>query len=260
MKPGFPWSALLLAMLCPYGGASAAEEPMAHGESRRVWEAGVARESLTRGLPAWHSRYLNGRWSDDRSRQLFAGIRETERYALRDRELHLGGGLALGAATQLQLEVGSSDTHRVLAARYGTVQWQHQPGGGWSLGAGWRRSSYDNGVTGVVNLGIERYLGNERFAYTLYSGGPDGAGRAPAHRWQWDHYYGERNHVGLAVSHGRETEYSAGVFVTSRVSGVSLGGAHHLAPGWALVWQGGSVRQGALYTRSGISLGLRHAF
>lgn len=248
----------LLLVLLPFGAACAAEAPAA---GRQEWEAGVSHERLTRGLPSWRSRYLAAEWQGVDRRVLYGGLRETERYALKDSEVHLGGVLPLAASLQLQLEAGVSDSHRVLAARYGLLRLDYQPAPGWSLAAGWRRSAYDAGMSGVGHLSVDRYFGAERVSYTLYEGGPDGGALLPSHRWQWAHYYGERDWIGLSLNHGRETEYAAGGnFITSRVSGATLAGRHQLAAGWALTWDAGRQRQGDFYTRSGVRLGLRHAF
>jgi YaiO family outer membrane protein len=252
--PGSDWNIAGLDDRPPSASVAAAAD-------RYEWELGASDETLSRGLPRWHSRHLVGEWHGPDRGSLYAGLRETQRYALDDREAHVGGVLTLGAASQLQLEAGFSDTHRVLARRYGLLQLEFRPAAGWSLAAGWRRSDYDAGMTGVLRFGVDRYIGTERFGYTLDEGGPDGGALSPSHRLQWAHYYGERDWVGIALSRGRETEYAPnGVFLTSRVSGASLSGRHGIAPGWALVWNAGSVRQGDFYTRSGVQLGLRHAF
>lgn len=224
-------------------------------------EAAFSRENLSRGLPAWQERnVLIERHRADKQ-VLYGGLRETERYQLTDSELHLGAYQPLTQRMQLQVEAGASSTHRVLASRYGVLGLQAQPWAGWGVSAGWRRSSYDSGNTGVVNLGVEHYRGAERFAYTLFSGGPDGAGRLPSHRLQWTHYYGERDWLGIAAVSGRETEHAgSGRFLTSRISSLALGGRHGVGPSTALVWEIGRQRQGELYTRSGVRLGLRHAF
>lgn len=228
---------------------------------RYEWEAGVSDEALSRGLPGWRSRYLIGEWRGAERKTLYAGLRETQRYALKDREAHFGGILPLSAETQLQAEAGFSDSHRVLAARYGLIQLHHQPAQGWSLSAGWRRAVYDVGLSSVIQFSVDRYIGAERFGYTLYQGGPDGSGLSPSHRWQWTHYYGERSSIGMTLIRGRETEHAGNAgFLTSQVRGISLSGRHDLVPGWWLIWDAGRVRQGDFYTRSGVSLGLRHAF
>lgn len=247
----------LCAALCLGAGISArAQDP-----SSWALEAGVSRESLTRGLPDWSSRYLAAERRTPEHGSLYAGWRQTQRYARDDREAHAGGLLPLGVDTQLQLEAGRSDSHRVLPAGYGLLQWMHKPAEGWTVGAGLRRSAYDLGWTRVANVNIDRYLGNERFGYSLYGGGPDRSGLSASHRLQWAHYYGDRDWIGLSLTKGQETEATGGArFLTSRVSAVSLSGRHSLAPHWSLIWDAGRQRQGDLYSRSGASLGLRRTF
>lgn len=231
-------------------------------EGRYELETGFSYERLTNGQPNWRSAYLLGEWHGADRKSLYGGVRETQRYALTDHEVHVGGVLPLDARTQVQVEVGNSNTHQVLAKDYFRIQIQIQPAQGWSLDAGLNRSYFDLGPTRVFHLNVDRYLGNERFGYTLYEGGPDGAGLSPSHRWQWAHYYGESDWVGVSLIYGRETEYTGDStgFLTSQVSGAYLSGRHDLAPGWALVWNAGSLQQGDSYTRSGVSFGLRHAF
>lgn len=229
-------------------------------EARVEVEAGASHENLTQGLPRWSSRYLLlERRAADRQ-VLYGGWRDTERYDLKDSEVHAGAYLPLAPWAQFQAEAGYSDSHRVLARRYGVLGLHLAPGSGWGLSAGWRRSEYDSGYTGVLSAGVERYVANERFAYTVFSGGPDGTGSSPSHRLQWNHYYGERDWIGLALASGRETEYAAGRFITSRIDAINLAGRHEILRDWAVSWELGSQRQGDLYTRSGLRLGLRHGF
>lgn len=224
-------------------------------------EVGVSHEHLTRGLPAWRSRYLLGEHRTAGDTIFYGGLRAIERHSLTDREAHGGIGVPVSPTLRVQAEAGISDTHRILAARYGAVQFEAQPATGWTLAGGWRRSSYDAGMTSLLHVGGDRYVGQERFSYTVFSGGPDGTGRAPSHRLQWAHYYGDRDWAGIAINAGRETE-NTGVagFVTSRVHGLTVAGRHGLGGEWSLSWEAGRLRQGDAYTRSGARLGLRYAF
>lgn len=249
--------------IAPAGIAGAAIPPLAThtAKPRTAIEVGVSRERLTRGLSAWHSRYLRGEHRTADDTMFYGGLRETERYARVDHEAHFGIGAPVTSSLRFQAEAGTSNTHRVLPARYGAVALQYAPAAGWTLSGGWRRSAYNSGMTGIIHLGVDRYVGAERFSYTLYSGGPDGSGSAPSHRLQWAHYYGERDWVGIALSTGRETENqgTAG-FLTSQVSGLNVSGRHSLDSVWSLVWEVSRVRQGESYTRNGASLGLRYSF
>ncbi|MBI5108906.1 MAG: YaiO family outer membrane beta-barrel protein [Rhodocyclales bacterium] len=224
-------------------------------------EVGAAHETLSKGLPDWRSRYLLLEHRGPERRVFYGGWRDTERYRLRDEEVHGGAWLPLSPALQVQIEASASGSHRVLARNSGLLGVQFEPASGWGLAAGWRRSHYDAGNTRVIHLGAERYVGNERFAYTLYAGGPDGAATASSQRLQWNHYYGERDWIGISIADGRETEHGgAGSFLTSRVSNLTLTGRHQLARAWSLAWEAGRQRQGDLYTRDGLRLGLRHEF
>lgn len=259
--PTIPVAPVVVAAAAAPPIVAAAPPASAPRVDRFAMEFALSQEQLTRGLPDWRSRSLVGEWRRGDGHTLYGGWRETERYALRDGELHAGGVLALTASTRVQAEAGVSDTHRVLARHYASLQLQHEPASGWALAAGWRGSSYDTGRSRVWSAGVDRYLGAERFGYTLYEGGPEGAALSPSHRLQWAHYYGERDWIGLTLVSGRETEYiSSGVFRSARVSGAALSGRHGLGADWALGWELGSQRQGDFYTRSGFRLGLRRTF
>ena len=238
-----------------------APAPVAAATDKYELEAGVSYERLSGAINSWRSRYVVAEWRRPDRKMLYAGVRETDRFALDDREVHAGAVLPINPATQVQLEAGHSDTHRTLAARYGSLQLQYQPARGWLLGAGLRRSVYDIGQARVLNFSIDRYISAERFSYTLYEGAPDGSSLAPSHRWQWAHYYGDRDWIGITVIRGRETEYIGGTtFLNSAVSGASLSGRHSFNSAWALIWDAGYQSQGDFYTRSGVHLALRHAF
>jgi YaiO family outer membrane protein len=248
----------LASAQAPAAEAAAAADPAAN---RYFLEASLGRDGLTRGLPEWTSQQitLGGQRAD--KTLLFVGERHTERYALKDRETRIGGSLPLGESAQLGIEAASSPTHQVLAKRYGLVELNLQPATGWSVATGWKRSVYGNGLTGVVHAGVDRYIGNERFSYTHYAGGPDGSARTPSHRLQWAHYYSDADWFGLALVSGRETERNgSSQFLTTPIRGYTLSGRHTLVPGWAAVWEASRQRQGALYTRSGAQLGIRRDF
>lgn len=237
----------------------AAEAGAQNGE----WEVGASTENLTQGKAPWHSMYLNGKWRSPGQWVAFGGLRETERYDLRDEEIHLGANLPLPGGPRLEIEMGHSPTHRVLPSNYASMRIETELAKGWLGAAGWRRSAYDSGMTSVGHLALEHYFGNQRAGYTLYEGRPDGSGFAASHRLHWAWHYGgdERNWLGAAAISGRETEHVVpSGFLTARVHAVQLSGLHWISRDWAVSWEAGQTRQGDYYTRRGLHLGLRHAF
>jgi YaiO family outer membrane protein len=160
------------------------------------------------------------------------------------------------------LEGSYSGTHEVLPHNsvYGELQ-KILPGG-WGLGLGMRHNEYTSTASNVVSLLAERYWGNFRGAYTLYSGSPEGASSAASHRLQLSYYYADRSSVGLSYSNGREVENLGsprGVIATD-VLNWTVNGQHWLTPSWALTYDLVYHEQGDFYRRQGLRLGVRRSF
>lgn len=230
--------------------------------ARTEVELGYSRETLTNNLPDWTSTYLLANHQFGARHTLYGGLRETRRFGLDDTELHAGLYYPLAATWTSVVEASASPTHEVLA-RYSVYgQLQKTLAGGWGLGVGLRHSEYDLVGTNVVSVLAERYWGNFRGAYTLYTGRPEGAGSASAHRLQLSYYYANRSSVGLSYATGREVEYTGptrGVISTD-VQNWTLNGQHWFAPAWALTYDVVQHEQGSLYRRQGLRLGIRHSF
>lgn len=225
-------------------------------------EIGYSDETLSNNLPDWTSTYLLAAHRFGERKTLYGGLRQTRRFGLDDTEAHAGLYYPVSATWTSLIEASTSPTHEVLArySVYGGLQ--KNLGDGWGLGFGLRHNEYSLVGTNVLSASAERYWGNFRGAYTVYSGRPEGASSAASHRFQLSYYYADRNFVGLSYSNGREVEYlgpSRGV-LTSDVQNWTLSGQHWLAPAWALTYDVVNHEQGNLYRRQGLRLGIRHRF
>lgn len=224
-------------------------------------DAAASHDTLTRGRADWRSETLRLTRRGENHQAVYVGAGETERFGLRDQQFLAGGTLAVGKDSHFSAELGASGTHRILAKDYVDLNWHQSLGQGWGAEVGGRRSAYAIGNAALVRLGVERYVGQERFAYTLFNGGPQGKSSASSHRLQWSHFYGDQDFVGVAVFRGKEVEnVGESVLSTWQVSGVALNGRHDLSPRWSVIWDAVSVRQGDLYRRTGAQLGLRYRF
>jgi len=225
-------------------------------------EFGHSRETLTNNLTDWTSTYLlaSRRFGDRKT--IYGGLRETRRFGLDDSEAHAGVYFPLGSTWSSQIEVSVSPTHEVLARNsvYGQIQ-KNLPGG-WGLGFGVRHNEYTLVSSNVVSAMAERYWGNFRGAYTLYSGRPEGASSAASHRLQLNYYYSDRSTVGLSYTDGREVENVGPPrgLISSDVKNWGITGQHWFAPAWALTYDLVQHEQGTLYRRQGLRLGVRHSF
>lgn len=225
-------------------------------------EIGYSRETLTNNLPDWTSSYLLAIHRLGERKTLYGGLRQTRRFGLDDNEVHAGLYFPLGATWTSQIEVSASPTHEVLARGSIYGQLHKSLPGGWGLGLGLRHNDYSLAGTNVVSALAERYWGNFRGAYTLYSGRPEGASSAASHRFQFSYYYADRSSVGLSYSNGREVENVGpprGVISTD-VENWTLSGQHWFNPAWALTYDVVRHEQGALYRRQGLRFGIRHSF
>jgi hypothetical protein len=133
---------------------------------------------------------------------------------------------------------------------------------GWGLGFGVRQSEYNFATNSLYSVSAERYVGNFRGAYTLYSSRTEGADVGSAHRLQVNYLYGERNTVGLAYTTGRDIDNLAlpvGLAL-SEARDVTLSGRHWLSTNWAVTYDLLSHEQGNLNRRQGLRLGVSRSF
>ncbi|TCS71498.1 YaiO family outer membrane protein [Sulfuritortus calidifontis] len=223
-------------------------------------EIGASMENLDKGYADWESRYLEAGYQIDKRQSVYGMVRQTERFAQRDSELLAGYYHPLGPDWTLVLEGNFSPTHEVLAKWSAFAQVQRTLPDGWGAHLGLRRTEYTHDTTSTANLTLERYWSNYRAGYTFYSSYLEGSGSSSAHRLQFDYYYGEHSRVGLYAATGRELENQGTTVLASDVYSLGLVGRHWLNPDWAIIYELSSQRQGDLYTRNGIKLGLRRAF
>lgn len=260
---------LPLLALAAAAAPAARAQSSADGMKLRMSEVelGASRESLTGGRQDWTGLSLEGLHRFAPRQTLYGGIRETERFGLRDTEVWAGYYHPLAPDWTGLVEASMSGEHNVLPKSSVFGQLSKQLAGGWGINAGWRHSEFTRSTVNLLVLGAERYFGTKgggdwRVGYTLYAGRPDGASTGLAQRVALNYYYGEGSTVGVAVTGGREVEnVGPPLGVTStQVRNLSLTGRHWLTQDWALSWDLGVQEQGTLYRREGFRLGLRYRF
>lgn len=229
---------------------------------RTALEFGGSYEKLTNDLPDWSSVYLEAIRDFKPRHTLYGGLRETRRFDLNDTEAYGGLYYPLADAWTGLIEGNLSPTHNVLAKYSALVQLFRSFPGGWVAGLGLRHTEYTASTVNMAVFTAERYWSSLRAAYTFYSSRLEDAGSTPAHRFQLDHYYGERSSVGLSYTTGRESE-SVGPpvgIITTDVRDWTLYGRHWFAPKWALTYDLLTHEQGDFYRRRGLRLGIRYSF
>lgn len=224
-------------------------------------EAGYGRESLNNNTSDWLNPYLELHHRFKKRHAASLGLRETRRFGISDTEVYGGLYYPLGENWNTVFEGNFSPSHNVLPEYSLGGQIQRTLPGGWNLGAGLRQNTYALSESSVATFSVERYWGDYRAAYTLYSGRPDGGSSAPAHRFQLNYHYGERDSAGLSYTTGREVEnIGLAGLRTTEVRNWTLSGRHWFARDWALSYDLSTHKQGSLYRREGFRLGLRYRF
>lgn len=216
-------------------------------------------ESVSNGSPAWREQTVSLR--HQYAKRHGAGIEagETERFGLRDSRFALDYTVPAGDRLTVTLDAGFSPTHRVLArhAVGAAAQYEFQPA--WLLHAAARTTSYDAATVNQTVLGIERYVAD--FGWAAFWR-PSRAFGTTAHSGELrgSYYYGDRNSVSLILAAGQEASNVGTSVVLAHVSSIAISGKHWLDRRWALAYAASHTRQGDLYNRNGVSLGVQYAF
>jgi YaiO family outer membrane protein len=225
-------------------------------------EASYSQERLSNNSPDWRNIFVEGSHKFKDRHTLYGGLRDTRRFGLADNEIYGGLYYPLAPTWTGVADASLSPTHEVLPKYTLGAQLQKILPDGWIAGVGLRHNEYTLAASNVGTFALERYWRDFRGAYTLFSGKPEGGGSAPAHRFQFNYYYGEGSSTGIAYTTGREVENvgpPAGLRTTD-VRNWTLNGRHWFARDWAVSYELTNHRQGDLYRREGLRLGLRYRF
>lgn len=220
-------------------------------------------ESLTNGFGNWQTASIDFSHKFAKRQTLYGSYRETERINQRDREFVLGYYHPLNRKWLLLIEAGASPTHKVLPKWSALAQIERNFKNGWNLQGGYRRTQYNNAKVNLGIVGVEKYWGNYRAAYTLYINNLENESTSASHRVQFNRYYGEPlSSIGVSVGFGRELE-SLGIgrdVLRTDVQSFSFSGRHFFNQNWGLNYDLTLHRQGNLYTRRGGTIGIRYRF
>ncbi len=224
-------------------------------------EVGYSYDHLTNGFAPWRSAllFVGKRFA---SRQSLYGVyRETLRVRQRDREAMIGFYQPLDRRWAVLVEANASPTHRILAKWSGLAQVERKFGKGWVGSAGYRRTVFNTAQVNTGTFGAERYFSRYRAAYTLYVSGLQGAGTSASHRGQVNYYYGEQSStLGVSFAAGKELENLGTRILRTGVRSFAVQGRHWVNSRWGVNYDATLHLQGDIYTRKGVSVGLRYRF
>jgi len=235
--------------------ALAAAEPKG-GELRPYF----SRDNLDNGYQDWREAGAEIAWREAPDRVLLVRARETRRYGLTDVEAAFLAALPLSESWTLSLEGSGVSAANVLPEWSAAATLARVLDSGWVASGSWKETRYATARVTTATAGIERYLGNYRFAYTAYLSRPEGTAWSPTHRLTASWYGEGLTRLEVGAARGRESENTPAGLITSNVRNATFSGCLGITPSWGLTMDLERQRQGDLYTRKAIRLGARVFF
>lgn len=255
--------AILAALLCVLAAPALAAEPTPSPTPESTYEIGGSNDSLSNGKGSWQSAYMSYVWHADARRAIYGTLSSNTRFGNTDPQYTVGIYVPASANTILNVETSLSPTHVVLPSSTVLVSLEHRFALGWGYVLGADHRAYPGLDVVGESLLVDRYWGNFRAAYKISSVQLSNVpGSAFTHTALLAHTYGADglSQVVLSLYIGRDAENVGPGVLVSAVSGASIGGTHWSARKWALVWSLETTRQGSLYSRSGVQIGIRRRF
>lgn len=231
-------------------------------ESKYEVQVHFTQESLTRDLGTWRfaSFYIERRF---KKQIVWGTYRVSSRNSVRDQEFIGGTYRKFGKKWAAMTEAMFSPTHKYVGKFSVMGEVERPLGKGFVGHVGSRFTAYDTVKATSVYGMMEKYWGNNRAAYTYYLTNLSNAGTAPTHRVQYTRYIGEDlNSISGTVAFGREHENlgpQLGILRNNTWS-VGVSGRYWLTKKIGLNVDGLVHRQGDLYYRRGVNVGIRFRF
>lgn len=239
--------------------ASASAGPTPNSERRRSLVLTARHDRLDRGYDDWRAWRLDAAATGAGRTGVTGAVFTETRFGLDDHGVELGLIVPLRGGWTLRPQVGAVPGAQFLPRRFADLRLERVFGAGWVGAASARRSDYRGVRVERVALGIEHYVGAWRAGYTATVTRLRGTS-AVGHDLRLAREYGAGGEIGVQFATGREDALLGTQVVASEVRAWSIGGRQPLSATWALRWNAGHVRQGALYARDGLALGLERRF
>lgn len=237
-------------------GEPASMRPSAFDASPYV-EAGYTSDYLTNHAPEWNSEYVLVNLPLKAFGLLTVQGENVERFGLTDQTISASYAYSFPIGI-ITLDGRYADNPDFLAKNTVGLVWNGKlPDGlGYNLGAEQRQ--YEDAKTNIYSLGVEKNIGEFRFAYTCMVSSIDHSNGELAHRMQAQWISASNNRVGVTYSFGIEPEKIDQNTLTSiKTNYVQVNGLFWPVKRVGLVaayWHG---MEGRYYQRNGGQLGLR---
>ena len=223
-------------------------------------EIGGSSEGLSNGYGSWASEYLTAARRYTPRKSVYFTLGNAYRFESRDVSYTGGAYVPVSPNTILNVELAFSPTHEQLPHDQVYVSLEHRLAAGWGYTLETQRRSYGYASVQTGAVLVDRYWGEYRAAYWVtgvqLSKAP---GLSISQAASLTRYSGtdDESSMTLAINAGREADDLENGVHLSSIVGATLSGLQQFAPRWGFTWVVSTLREGFLYTRSGVQLGVR---
>jgi len=228
-------------------------------------ETGITADILDGTYDDWSSYYLSAEHEFENNFKIYSVITQTERFKLIDNEYLIGLFSPITPKWNIIFDTSFTPNNKVRPIWSSFVQLQRVFNDGWNAYLGFRKTKYTETDTQAINITLERYWKNFRFGYNLLESQVSGSAISPkslnSHTISSDYYYGNKNHIGIAITSGEELEYNGTANPPiSDINSTVIRGRYWFNSQWALNYATHYHMQGNFYTRYGYRIGLRYSY
>lgn len=216
---------------------------------------GAGHENLSNGAPSWKQQFVEVSREQDSEGNYRLGLARDERFDDSDLTIRVAGEYSFASdwLAGFDLNTASDPTFQPGLGYGGFVSRSMLSGYVVSLRYG--RREYETVTVGSTTAGLERYIGDFRFAYALGLSHLHGASNSMNHNATVNWYYNERASVGVSLNSGEEAEaIGPGQVLQTDVRGISVNGRHQLTDRFGLQWWLGLHDQGDFYRRQYVGM------
>ena len=229
-------------------------------DSKPYIELGASYEALTNNYSPWQSQYLDLMLPLKQSGLVYVQVQNVERFSQVDQSAYLNYAYPLKYGV---VNIEGSHTHnpQFLAQNFYGAGWNGKLPYQFNYLISGRQSSYLDGNTSNQNIGLDKYIGQYRFAYVATYSTLDSQKSGWLSRYQAQWYGANNNRIGLTYASGHEPMVvNIGNLSTVDTQQYQLDGLFWLTPDAGITLAAWHAKQGAYYQRNGGQIGLRLVF
>lgn len=223
-------------------------------------ETGASYEHLTNGYTPWASQYLDITLPMKQRGLLYINLLNANRFSQNDTAAYLSYAYPLAYGV-LSAEGGYTINPQFLTRNLYGLGWNGRLPYQFNYLVSAKESQYQVGKTQTFNLGLDKYFGNYRVAYTAVRSVLDYSQRSWLSKFQGQ-WFGDSGHrIGLTYTTGHEPMVvTVGNLLNIDVVTYQIDGLYRINDTVGLTVAAWHAVQGSYYQRNGGQIGVRVAF